>query len=437
MDRQNHPRNITRSMWCNWAIAYGAITLPLVLSLFMSLTWLPFAVLFEVYALATLRKSDRLSSLSRCSVLPRMAMRILLVSALIMIIINIMCTDWLIPTVWRLKVYNNEIPFIVCLIVSPVTVFFCAMSLWAGLGAAPCRECQRRHGFYAGDSMAATLYYREARYQTSVLLCLSTVMGAVEYWYYFARYINANFNDPDRFFFIYMPMVLYGLSLAILHGRYESMSLLCQALVNASGGAHSGTIVRYLVFNNDNLLLHQGADGIWDTPAEGRVERKMSMGDLEARLLFSELSGINDFAMRYCFTNRAFASEANMIHYAVFVENTDGITIDNKKQWFNPYMLDSGLAANALSPILANELYRIHTITMAWKTYDREGRRLYPIKHYRPTFRLGDLKNWAVDYDDDSWLDVAHQNEDRRFYRVRQIWERITSLLKPKSRRLE
>lgn len=137
MDRQNHPRNLTRSMWYNWTIAYGAITLPLVLSLFMSLTWLPFAALFEVYALATLRKSDRLSTLNRCSVLPRIAMRILLVSALIMIIINIMCTDWLIPTVWRLKVYNNEIPFIVCLIISPVTAFFCAMSLWAGLGAAP------------------------------------------------------------------------------------------------------------------------------------------------------------------------------------------------------------------------------------------------------------------------------------------------------------
>ncbi len=423
-------------MWRNWAVAYGAITLPLVLSLFMSLTWLPFAVLFEVYALTTLRKSDMLNSLSRCSVLPRIAIRTLLVSALIMIVINIMCTDWLIPTVWRLRVYNNEIPFIVCLIVSPVTVLFCSLSLWFGLGASECRKCQRRHGFYAGDSMAATLYYREARYQTTVLMSLSAVMGAVEYWYYFARYINANFNDPDRFFFIYMPLVIYGLSLLMLRGRYESMTLLCEALANATGAGHSGTLVRYLVFNDDNLLLHQSADGLWDTPVEGRVERKASMGDHEARLLFNELSGINDFALRYCYTNRAFASDTNMIHYAVFVDSPDNVTIDDKKRWFNPYMLYSCLASNILSPILANELYRIHTITMAWKTYDREGRRLYPIKHYRPTFRLRDLRNWTVDYDDDSWLDVANRNEDRRFYRLRQLWERITGLLKPKSRRL-
>ena len=284
--------------------------------------------------------------------------------------------------------------------------------------------------------MAATLYYREARYQTTVLLSLSAVMGAVEYWYYFARYINANFNDPDRFFFIYMPMVIYALSLLILRGRYDSMTMLCEALIQASGGRHSGTVVRYLVFKGDDLMLHQSADGLWDTPVEGRVERRTGMGDHEARMLFTELSGIEDYALRYCFTNRAFASNSNMIHYAVFVDSDNGISTDDKKKWFNPYMLDTGLATNSLSPVLANELYRIHTITMAWKTYDREGRRLYPIKHYRPTFRLRDLKDWAVDYDDESWFDVAQQNEDRRFYRTRLLWERLTSLLKPKSRKL-
>lgn len=46
-------------MWRNWAVAYGAITLPLVLSLFISLTWLPFVALFEVYIIA---RSARLKS---------------------------------------------------------------------------------------------------------------------------------------------------------------------------------------------------------------------------------------------------------------------------------------------------------------------------------------------------------------------------------------
>ena len=140
--------------------------------------------------------------------------------------------------------------------------------------------------------------------------------------------------------------------------------------------------------------------------------------------------------MRYCFSNKAFASDSNMIHYAVFVDSDTGIELNDRKRWFNPYMLDSGLASNAFSPVLANELYRIHTITMAWKTYDREGRRLYPIKHYRPTFRLRDLKDWSVDYDDESWFDVAHSNEDRLFFRSRRLWDRLTGVLKPKSRNI-
>lgn len=423
-------------MWRNWTVCYGAITLPLLLSLFIPLAWLPFATLLEVYLLSSIRRSDILSTVSACSVLTGIAIRVLFMSSVIMIAINLMCTDWLIPTVWRLRVYNSEIPFVVCLIISPLAVLFCGLSLLFGLGDTSSRNYQRRNGFHAGDSVAATLYHREARYQTTVLLCLSAVMGAVEYFYYFARYINANFNDPDRFFFIYMPMVVYLLSIVILHARYQSVTILCEALVNAQGGRHTGTIVRYLVFKDDDLLLHLGADGIWDTPAEGRVERKTAMGEHEARLLFSELSGIENFDLRYCFTNRAFASESNMMHYAVFVDSDSGITADETKQWFNPYMLDNALAASALSPVLANELYRIHTIAMAWKTYDRNGRRLYPIKHYRPTFRLRDLREWTVDFDDESWFDVAHQNEDRPFFRSRQLWNRLTGFLKPKSSRL-
>ena len=70
---------------------------------------------------------------------------------------------------------------------------------------------------------------------------------------------------------------------------------------------------------------------------------------------------------------------------------------------------------------------------MAWKTYDRNGRRLYPIRHYKPTFRLRDLRDWTVDYDDETWFDVAHNNEDRRFYKLRSLWNRVTDVFSRKA----
>ena len=58
---------------------------------------------------------------------------------------------------------------------------------------------------------------------------------------------------------------------------------------------------------------------------------------------------------------------------------------------------------------------------MAWKTYNRQGRRLYPIKHYKPIFRLRDFKEWDVDYNDPAWLQISEENEDTRFYRARRL----------------
>ena len=191
--------------------------------------------------------------------------------------------------------------------------------------------------------------------------------------------------------------------------------------------------MRFLIFCADELLLHLGANESWDTPAEVTVGRTASLGMPRAELLFNEVSGHPAPSMRYCFTNDGFATGSNMIHYAVFIDPEQKDLFTHDDVWFNSYMLDSALSTSSLSPILANELFRIHTITMAWKTYDRNGRRLYPIRHYKPTFRLRDLRDWTVDYDDETWFDVAHNNEDRRFYKLRSFWDRITNVFSHKA----
>ncbi len=70
-------------------------------------------------------------------------------------------------------------------------------------------------------------------------------------------------------------------------------------------------------------------------------------------------------------------------------------------------------------------------MTMAWKTYDRTGRRLYEIKHYRPTFRFRDMREWDIDYNDSTWFDIAANNEDNNFFRVRQFLRKITDIFRP------
>lgn len=71
---------------------------------------------------------------------------------------------------------------------------------------------------------------------------------------------------------------------------------------------------------------------------------------------------------------------------------------------------------------LVSEIDRVYNISMAWKTYDKEGRRLYKIKHYKPTFRLRDIRNWEVDFNDRRWLNIARNNEDCFGFRLKKIF---------------
>lgn len=428
---------VLRSMWKNWALSYGALTLPIIASLFLPPLWIPFICIIGARVLSTASAPSASLFVNSCTLIVRLTTRVLTISALIMFAIMLLCTDWIIPAVIKFSIYNVEIPFIICLIVYPVCTLVCIWWLYSGLSYSHCRKCQQRNGYYAGDSIVATLYYQEARHQARMLLLITIVVGGAEYWYYFFRYINSDFNTPDRFFFHYMPVVVYGLSLIMMWSRYQSLNMLYLSVEDSHHSRRDRTILRFLILSNNDMLLHQRRDGLLDTPAEFIIGRTNSIGDHAARSYIADKFHISDFSLRYCYTNDGFANGSIMIHYAVFVKESDRESLaEESSTWFDVHMLDLALAGKQLSPVLANELYRIHTITMAWKTYDHNGRRIYPIRHYRPTFRFSDMPSWDVDYDDQTWFDVAQNNEDSHFYRLRSLWKNITDAFTRKTRRV-
>lgn len=425
---------VFRAMWRNWALAFGAIVMPMMFALVMRRLWLPMVCFLEIYMLVTLMKSRYFVGAGACAAIVRMAVRALVMGALVMLAIAVLCTDWLVPAKIHLKFYNTEIPFIAALIMMPCLAISAGWMLLSGHAHTYCHTCRRKNGFYAGDSIVGTLFYRESRYQASILLLIALVLGAVEYWYYFARYNNTEFIDPDRYFFIYMPSVVYLISLGVMAGRYMTMYNLYVTVEDARPERRNTTTVRFLVFCDNDILLRLGENGAWDTPLVSVMPMRPSIGNTEAAGLFGELSDLSDFEVKYCFTTDGMAAGSNTLHFAVFVPESSRESFGDDDRWYNAYMLDCALQSGTIATPLATELYRIHTITMAWKTYDRRGRRLYPMKNYRPTFRLGDLRKWDVDYDDTSWFSVAFNNEDRKFFRLRALWQKVTGILdKPRS----
>lgn len=422
------------TLWMNWVIAVGALNVPILAAMIVPRMCIPLVCLAEVWILALSANTRRSGIWQSCAIMTKIAMQILLITALAMLIIAVLCTDFLVPAVVHLNLYNSEIPFVTCLVLFPVTVGICLLWLYGGIADNHSRACQRRNGLYVGDNISATIFHNETRHQIRTLAILATVLGLCEYWYYISRYINTDMSNPDRFFFNWLPLAVYLLSVLFTAGRYRSMEELYNIAGKSIAARNNSTVVRFLVFSDDDLLLNTGSN-LWDTPYSTTVGRQNAISDQEARNLFETLSGTAGVTIRYCFTNKAFSSASDIVHYAIFVDGERRNAFAGASNaWFNPYMLDSALASNALAPVLANELYRIHTMTMAWKTYRRDGRRLYPIRHYRPTFRFRDMAQWDLDYDDNTWFDVAHNNEDRAFFRMRKLWNRLTgAMLRRKS----
>ena len=415
-----------RGLWNNWAIAFGAIALVTFFSLFISKVILPAIIFVLAYVMMAKLKSDSGNSkMGACNLIVWATAIILFWSGLIMVIINIIHAEWFFGGRFVVEPFNPQHPYVASLIIFPtalaVSIYFRAR----GHSLKICQNCHARFGYYHQSSSVATLYFREARYQLRLMLMLSLLLSIVDWGYYYFFYINVNFNSPDKFYFIIMPIAVYLISLVYMSLRYMSMSDDLVARYSSKNMKPMMTLVRFLVLSGDRILLSEQSDGLIDTPVKKTMTRREEISLDEARHEFADMSGTKDFDLKFLYSESGYVNGTNVIHFAAFLPDAaESHDLRVRGQWNTIDQLDRQLKAHKLTPLLMSELHRIYNITMAWKTYDRDGRRLYPIKNYHPTFRLRDFKKWDVDYTDLHWLDIASNNEDRPLFRLRRFWRK-------------
>ena len=132
-------------------------------------------------------------------------------------------------------------------------------------------------------------------------------------------------------------LVFYGRTLHQHAHSYE-------AIEDKHGNHRNRTAVRFLIFCDDELLLHHSADELWGYSCRSDNKPNFVFRAAPGRnVLFNEITGLQAPAMRYCFTNAGFATGSNMVHYAVFVDQDQKEKFTNEDVWFNPYMLDSAM----------------------------------------------------------------------------------------------
>ncbi|MDE6394852.1 MAG: hypothetical protein K2K77_05865 [Duncaniella sp.] len=436
-NRSQSYENAIFSLWLNWVIAGGATYLPVLLSVYLPPLYTPIISLVMAGALMIYERSSLRSGSSVCSLIPTIAFRALFYTAIIMIVISLIYKRGIINYFFDPSTINPAIPFVTVLIKAPVTLLTALWSLIRGDKYRACQRCSLALGSPSERGFFGKIYSQESRYQRLFLIGISATMTLVSWGYYAYFYINVNINVPDRVFFGWLPVILFFISVFYLGARcFTLWAYYCQDFDGSEIRHGASTSMRVLIISGDKFYLTRDdqefndmPDGyLYDTPASITIQHLNEMTLDKARQLFRDISLIKDedFTLRFMYVSEEAAGDRSTYHY-ICCPRTPDVLRDSRfnGDWFNLSQVDRLLHNRELTPLLASEIHRLYTVTMAWKTYDAEGRRLYKVKNYHPIFRLDGICDWDVDFNSPVWIKVYNLNEDKPFFRLRKFWRNI------------
>lgn len=426
-------RAYLNGMLINWIVICAAIILPIILAPFISRQWSPMVRLFEIFVLIAYIQSNRMRSKPICMRSVYVMISVMIVTAVITLGFNLSHVHWLFgpDSETTSRLHNdalNHLPHIKILITAPVMAIVALFNIWSGRRSAFCLECRSRYAFATDDGFIGHLLRQESAYQIRNIFYIGLFLSIVEWIYYWVFFINVNINTPDNFIFTILPCAILLLSIIYMVKRYMGFWAQYNAICARDNNCDAHTQLRYMVISDGMMLLTDAEkcaiEGTAvDTPAIVNLQNTPNVSEDTARRRFEELSGIKNFSIRYIYRSSGCNAPTTVIHYVVTLDSpseTDGTPIEGS--WYNAIHIDRLINNKQTSPQLTAAFKRIYTVTMAWKTYDVDGHRLYPIKNYRPTFRLKDFNDWNVAYDDPQWINVAVNNQDNIMFHLRDFW---------------
>lgn len=424
------------SLWRNWAVATGVLTVLTIVAPLIDRQWVAPLNLLCYFLLRAVYSRLSKGDVPSCSRLVDQVSWVILVTAAFSIGLYFFEQGDSLTEITG-QPYDSHTPLLVILVTAPVAAIV-TLSFWLNRKEPfVCQQCKHRYGNVIEHGFVGDLYAKEWRFQTGLLFWLSLMISVVDWAYYLLSYVNVNLNRADLFFFIGLPAAGYLFSLIYLGFRYYSLwSFYCLTDSGHLLERPGATTLRYLIINDDRMFLEfhpidarfdNGAKvKRFDTPAITHFDYRENENLADAIMRFKKISGIGDADIRLIYSSPDKVTYHNIFHYFAFVKEAEDVA-DSKLQgewlsWGNICQLAS---QSLLDRDLVSEIQRIYNVAMTWKTYDAEGRRLYPIKHYRPTFRIKDMRNWDVDYNDSAWLAIAKNNQDSFWYPFRRILRKI------------
>lgn len=415
-----------------WYLAFGFLTVAVVISLWLSPTWMPLVDLGLAIALMFIEPGRKSGSSQPCGRIRFVTALTLILTCLISLAINLSYKTEFIHLFFDISTLNHSIPYITSLILFPVCAVISGFMLIPQIRQRHLHHCYLHNEYNPSHPLYGRMVHATYKSLLQRLAVMTAIISVIDWGYYFICYENTRINRPDSFFFFIVPAAIYVWSIIFVRQSYSMLMLSNGQTIRAENlppddmGASitDSSVLRFLVVHNGQLLLNTNQQELMDCAVDTPF---VAIGDLnyegnldEARKIFNNRSGIDSFKIKLLYTNHTHTSNNKIFHFLITLpEETSNIKLPG--QWITIDNLDRMLKMGVLSPQLAGEFFRIYTIAMAWKTYDRRGRRRYPIRNYRPNFRLGELHELDADYNDIQWLRVARINQDSPFWFIRKF----------------
>ena len=412
------------SLFWGWLILVVSTNAVLSLGLFMSRRWVPLVVVGILFVVIILTKNHNRRGIPSYYRIPDMANFILFLTAVVMIIINLLNGAWE-PRWVKPQVHNPALPYISSLVVYTIMFFASIFYIVLGRRAPAFRKSSSTSSGSASHGLLSRLFQQESSLQLRVMTAYSGLVFLIVWVYYFKAYININLNAPDIFFFDVVPWALGFLSIVYFYGRYFGMyrHYCANPAMEAIHG--DSTALRFIVIVGDRLWLDVQDAPVIDTPVKCFVKFSEDVSLHTAETTFKDLTGLQPPRLDLAYESEEMATLANSFHYLCFFDSEEQLAdarVSGELYSYERFV--ELLATGRIAVELKSELERIYTVAMAWKTYTPEGKRIYPVRNYRPSFRFKDIKDYDVDYNDRRWLKVTVFNEDHRFYRLRRFWHK-------------
>jgi hypothetical protein len=421
-------------LWRNWAIAVGLLTLLASMAPIVPAQWLaPVNLLF--YVMLQWYKAELCQrQVPSCTRLIHEISSVMIVTGVVLVIIYLTVRrhSFYAPTGQE---FTLETPVLGILITAPVATLVTLRNLMRKRHVKVCRNCHYIYGNVIEHGFAGMLYSKEWRYQTRLLFLLSLLISIVDWLYYMGNYTNINLDQSDRFFFVWLPMAMYAASLIFLGIKYYTLWVVYCQNDEAHWVEHPGeSTMRYIILHDDKVFIslpktgkqpldEMPHDDLYDTPVIITTHYHEREDIITADREFKHITGITNVEIKRFYSSLDEVTYHNIFHYFAFVDSPADIArFAPEGKWVSWANLCQLSTDSKLYRDFAAEFARAYKIAMAWKTYDSNGRRRYPVKHYYPSFKLRKIREWDVDFNDSTWLNVADFNEDSFGYRVRKLF---------------